>query len=107
MKSINENAECTLCKAKFALHMVVGRKSSVTWKQKEPKLPVQNKAPNNNISSYLRTKNMSEVEKQPSLAAQGANFACRTAVNPWTVQPQSWGKFSMINLHVHKQNTEQ
>jgi hypothetical protein len=38
-------------------------------------LGVQNKASNNSRSNYLSTKNVSEMEKQLSLAAQEATYA--------------------------------
>jgi hypothetical protein len=43
-------------------------------KTKKQKLAVQNKAPNNSISNYLSTENISEMEKQLSLVVQEAIF---------------------------------
>jgi hypothetical protein len=93
IKGVNENVECTLCNAKFCI--AHGGQSDVNhMKKKKHKLAVQNKASNNSISNYLSTKNISELEKQLSLAVQEATFAfllqcITTASNPWTAQPLS------------------
>jgi hypothetical protein len=58
----------------------VGRHQSCE-KKKIDKLAVEHKASNNNISNYLSTKNISEVEKQLSLLAQEAIFAYHIAVH--------------------------
>jgi hypothetical protein len=52
------------------------------------KLAVQNKALNNSISTrnYLSMKNVSEMEKQLSLAAQEATFAYHNAVHNQSFQ---------------------
>jgi hypothetical protein len=52
-----------------------------TKKKKKKKLAVQNKASNNSVTNYLSTKNISEMEKQLSLAAQEATFAYHTTVH--------------------------
>jgi hypothetical protein len=72
------NAGCAT--RNFAFHMVVGRTSSITWNRKY-KLTVQNKASNNSISNSSSTKNISEMEKRLSVAAQEATFSYHNAVH--------------------------
>jgi hypothetical protein len=81
IKGVNENVECTLCNAKFCIAHG-GRLDVVSHvKTKKYKLAVQNKASNNSMSNYLCSKNISEMEKKLSLAAQEATFAYPTAVH--------------------------
>jgi hypothetical protein len=63
IKGVNENAECTLCNAKFCIEDG-GRSDVVNYVKTKKKLAVQNKASNNSISNYLSKKNISEMEKQ-------------------------------------------
>jgi hypothetical protein len=86
--------------------MVVSRTSSHENKKKN-ELAVQNKAASNSISNYLSTKNISEKEKQLSLAAQEATYAYHIAMHNNSFKSMDCGNFSMINVHVNKQNAEQ
>jgi hypothetical protein len=80
IKSVNENVECKLCNAKFCI--AHGSRSDVVNHVKNKyKLAVQNKSSNNSISNYLSTKNISEMDKQLSLAAQEATSAYHTAMH--------------------------
>lgn len=81
IKGVEENVECNLCNAKFCI--AHGGRSDVVnhIKTKKHKVAVQNKASNNSISNYMKTKSVSEMEKQLSLAAQEATFAYHTAVH--------------------------
>jgi hypothetical protein len=81
IKYMNEDAECTLCNAKFCIARD-GRSDVVNdVKTRKHKLAVQNLASNNSISNCLGTKNVIEMQKQLSLAAQEATFAYHTAVH--------------------------
>jgi hypothetical protein len=61
--------------------LVRRRQSSENKTKQKHKLAVQNKASNNSISNYLSKENISEMEKQLSLAAQEVTYAYHTAVH--------------------------
>jgi hypothetical protein len=70
----------------FTLHMVVNWTSSITLGEGKKELAVQNEGSINSVSM-----NLSEMEKQLSLAAQKATVVYHTAVhnhssNPSTIQ---------------------
>jgi hypothetical protein len=88
---------------------ICGDKASPCGKKK---LAVQNEASNNSISNYLSMKNIGEMEKQLSLAAQEATFAYHTAVHNHSFKSMDCTttivrKLFNDNLHVQKQNAEQ
>jgi hypothetical protein len=69
----------------------VGRRQS--RENKKHKLALENKASSNSINNYLSTKNITEMEKQLSLAVQEATFAYHTAVHNHS--------FKSMDLHKH------
>jgi hypothetical protein len=81
IKGVNGNVKCILCNVKFCIAHG-GQLDVISHvKMKKHKLALQSKASNNSISNYLSTKNISEMEKQLSLAAQEATSAYHTAVH--------------------------
>jgi hypothetical protein len=96
IKGVNEDPEYTLCNPKFCIAHC-GRSDVVNHviTKRKHKLAVKNKASNKIINNYLSMKNIGEMEKQLSLAAQEPAFAYHTSLHvitasyPWTAQPLS------------------